>query len=207
MSAMAARETTSMERGEAAVKWVRRGTLALVLAGLLFAADSIILLAGLEIPGSEFLFMVANLIALVGVVGFHAVQKHHYGRIGLIGLVLIATGVLAQTAFSLAFGLGLEIGVLEMLFIAPFFLLAIGFILYGVATLLARVFPRWVGALFIAIPVTMLASTMVFIFLEAYAGVGYGLILLALGYALWSKGEEAEATTEPSTNDEEAQVG
>ena len=202
---MAAHETPSKGYGESAPKWVRRGTLALVLAGLLFAADSIILLAGMEVPGSEFLFIIANLIALVGVVGFHAVQKHHYGRIGQAGLFLIAAGVLAQTAFSLAFGLGLEIAVLEMLFIVPFFLLAIGFIVYGVATLLARVFPRWVGVLFIAIPVTMLASTMVFIFLEAYAGVGYGLILLALGYALWSKSEEA--TTEPSTNDEEAQVG
>lgn len=202
---MTAHETTSKGYDESATKWVRRGTLALVLAGLLFAADSIILLAGLEIPGSEFLFMVANLIALVGVVGFHAVQKHHYGRTGQTGLFLVAAGVLAQTAFSLAFGLGLEIAVIEMLFIAPFFLLAIGFIVYGVATLLARVFPRWVGVLFIAIPVTMLASTMVFIFLEAYAGVGYGLILLALGYALWSKG--GEATTEPSANDEGAQVG
>lgn len=58
----------------------------------------------------------------------------------------------------------------------------------------------------IALLVTMLASTMVFIFLEPYAGVGYGLILLALGYALWSKG--GEANTEPSpTNDEKTQTG
>ena len=54
-----------------------------------------------------------------------------------------------------------------------------GLILYGAATLQARVLPRWCGiALIVALPVTIL--------LGDYGGIFFGLVWLALGYMLWS---------------------
>jgi hypothetical protein len=56
-----------------------------------------------------------------------------------------------------------------------------GFVLYGVATVQARVLPRWYGlALIAALPVTLTLAT--------YGTTLFGLILLVLGYALWSRG-------------------
>ena len=55
----------------------------------------------------------------------------------------------------------------------------VGLVLYGAATLQARVLPRWCGiALIVSLPVTIL--------LEDYGGIFFGLVWLALGYMLWS---------------------
>jgi hypothetical protein len=54
----------------------------------------------------------------------------------------------------------------------------VGFVLYGVATLRARVLPRWYGvALIVLVPVSVV--------LLAYGNIWTGLVLLVLGYALW----------------------
>jgi hypothetical protein len=52
--------------------------------------------------------------------------------------------------------------------------LLVGFVLYGVATVQARVLPRWYGlALIVALPVTLPLAT--------YGTTLFGLILLVLG--------------------------
>jgi hypothetical protein len=62
-------------------------------------------------------------------------------------------------------------------------------VLYGVATAQARVLPRWYGlALIVAVPVTLPLAT--------YGTTLFGLILLALGYVLWSRG--GVITAQPS---------
>jgi hypothetical protein len=56
----------------------------------------------------------------------------------------------------------------------------VGFVLYGLATLRARVLPRWYGlALIVCMPVSLPLAT--------YGTVLFGLILVVLGYALWSR--------------------
>ncbi len=56
----------------------------------------------------------------------------------------------------------------------------VGFVLYGAATLQARVLPRWCGVgLIVGLPVT--------IALENYGTILFGLLWLALGYMLWSR--------------------
>ena len=55
----------------------------------------------------------------------------------------------------------------------------VGLILYGAATLQAKVLPRWCGiAIIVVLPVTIL--------LGDYGGMFFGLVWLALGYMLWS---------------------
>jgi hypothetical protein len=52
-------------------------------------------------------------------------------------------------------------------------------ILYGAATLQAKVLPRWCGiAIIVVLPVTIL--------LGDYGDMFFGLVWLALGYMLWS---------------------
>ncbi len=59
----------------------------------------------------------------------------------------------------------------------------IGFVLYGVATLQARVLPRWCGVgLIVGLPVTIVLG-------EIWGFVAFGLLWLALGYTLWSRRE------------------
>jgi hypothetical protein len=69
----------------------------------------------------------------------------------------------------------------------------VGLVLYGAATLQARVLPRWCGILFILLmPGTILFGA--FISGEVLWG---GLVWLVLGYALWSHSSSA-ATQRPS---------
>ena len=60
----------------------------------------------------------------------------------------------------------------------------VGFVLYGIATLRARVLPRWYGLALIgsALPFVLPVSLPLAIY-----GITtlYGLILLVLGYVLW----------------------
>ena len=71
---------------------------------------------------------------------------------------------------------------MALLWLVPVASLAvmIGFVLYGVATLRARVLPRWCGvALIVAFPAAIASGT--------YAYFWLGLVWLALGYLLWRK--------------------
>jgi hypothetical protein len=141
------------------------------------------------IPGREdaVLFLVAHLLLAVGLVGLHALQKDSYGLLGRVGFYVALAGVAARTlgaAVFLAGSLALEWisfpGTLGML---------VGFVLYGVATVQARVLPRWYGlALIVALPVTLPLAT--------YGTTLFGLILLALGYVLWSR--RVTTTAQPS---------
>ena len=62
---------------------------------------------------------------------------------------------------------------------------AVGLVLYGAATLQAKVLPRWCGIGFIIV------APLAYI-LGSFGNVLFGLIWLALGYALWSQKETSE---------------
>ena len=68
-------------------------------------------------------------------------------------------------------------------------LMIVGMMLYGAATLQARVLPRWCGLGFVVVPPLVLVLE---VLLEGYGEVLFGLLWLAVGYALWSRRGTAE---------------
>jgi len=148
-----------------------------MLAGVVFLVDEILGLMN-PAPYLDVMFIVAMLLVLAGMMGFHALQQGDYGRLGWVGFYAVVVGVLA-----LVLGLGLLLsGSTALLWLLPVATLAVlvGFALYGVATLQARVLPRWCGvALIVAFPAAIALGT--------YAYFWLGLIWLALGYVLWTQ--------------------
>lgn len=161
---------------------IRWGAIGLMLGGVMWIVLGLGAVIGYlqAIPGREdvVLFVVALLLTAAGLVGLYTLQRGSYGLLGWVGfyiaLAAIAARILGATVF-LAGSSALEWisfpGTLGML---------VGFVLYGVATLQARVLPRWYGlALIVALPVSLP--------LAVYGTALFGLILLVLGYVLWSR--------------------
>jgi hypothetical protein len=171
---------------------IRWGGLAAMGAGLLAIVYSLLAFAagkGDEPGPLDILIILAMILEVVGLVGFHALQGRNYGRIGraglytTIGAIVIFEVVLVASLVGGDVGLGwlAAVGVLGGL---------VGFALYGAATLQARVLPRSCGILFIILmPVGILLGD-----LQPIWG---GLVWLALGYALWSHSSGA-AGEQPS---------
>ncbi len=130
--------------------------------------------------------------------GFHALQRRNYGIIGQVSFYTIIAATFAQVLGWLAIFAGVSAAVL-VLFVLRASNIAIlaGFALYGVATLQAKVLPRWCGILLIiAVPVLVVS---VGISDFPGPGIGYawlGLVWLTLGYLLWSR--RATAAGQPS---------
>jgi len=178
---------------------IRWGGLAGMLAGVAF----IVLMLIPEGPPGSFLytlnslvFIVAVLLVLVGLAGFHALQKGNYGRIGRGGLytVIVAGSVqvVAQVGLmsgSTAFRFLDLLGILGVM---------VGFVLYGAATLQAKVLPRWCGVGFIVgLPVWwVLAVILGNEYGGSLGGILFGFLWLALGYVLFSR--RSAATEQPA---------
>jgi hypothetical protein len=102
--------------------------------------------------------------------------------LGESGDFLQATPPLVWVVLGL---LGLVVGLVSMV---------VGFALYGVATLQAGVLPRWCGLAFIVAVPGALASSIALprilpesVFTSIF--IIFGLVWLALGYALWARRE------------------
>jgi hypothetical protein len=169
---------------------IRWGGLAAVLSGVLF----ILLFAIPEPPPDSFLddlgsvvFIVALVLLLGGLVGFHALQKANYGRIGRAGFYTFIVGASAQILAAIARLSGST--ALEFLDFLGLIGVLVGLVLYGAATLQARVLPRWCGVGFIVgLPVWLVLSAV----LPGESGgilggILFGLLWVALGYTLWSR--------------------
>jgi hypothetical protein len=114
----------------------------------------------------DVLFIVSVFLALVGLVGFHALQKGNYGRIGQAGFYTVIVSSVAQILALVVLLAGSE-ALVWLLSIGSLGVL-VGFALYGAATLQARVLPRWCGVAFIiALPITILWESM-----EEISGLG-----------------------------------
>jgi hypothetical protein len=169
---------------------VRWGALGFMGSGVLWVVDGLFDSFGVEVGFiSPIVPLVAFLLLGLGIVGLHALQKGSYGLIGEIGYRAVLAGVLIRVlgiifvvAGSGAFlWLVSPVGPLVMLF---------GWILYGVATLQARVLPRWCGVLFIvSLPVGMILEIYWDIFFGLSGNMFFGLVLLILSYVLWPLGE------------------
>jgi hypothetical protein len=154
--------------------------------GVLFIVYSLLGVAtgkGEESGPLDLLAILAYVLLIVGLVGFHALQQRNYGRIGRAGLYTTIAAFLLWEILLLGGLLGggeglgwlVAVGVLGTL---------VGEVLYGAATLQARVLPRWCGVLFILLmPVTILFGS---ILPGAYSTIWVGLAWLALGYGLSS---------------------
>jgi hypothetical protein len=171
---------------------IRWGGLAAMGAGLLAIVYGLLSFAvgkGDQPGPLDILVILAMILEVVGLLGFHALQGRNYGRIGRAGLyTTIAAIVLLELLLILLNLFGSDVG-LEWVGAVGELGLLVGLVLYGAATLQARVLARWCGILFIIfLPVGILLGD-----LQPIWG---GLVWLALGYALWSqRGVTAE---EPS---------
>ena len=175
---------------------VRWGAIGFMLGGVIWVVLGLSPVVGYlqAIPGREdvVLFVVAMLLTAVGLVGLHTLQKDSYGRLGRTGfyvaLAAIAAHILAAVLYlagNPAFQwLSFPVGILGML---------IGFVLYGIATMRARVLPRWYGlTLAVSMPVSLGLGNL----LAAYwSSLLFSLFFLVLGYALWSRRSTAAEET------------
>ena len=164
---------------------IRWGGLAAMLAGVAFILDILFVFAVPAAVWTNALYIIAALLMVVGLLGLHALQKDNYGRVGRGGFWTVVVASLAQVLGLIVFLSGSS--TLEWLvFPVGFVAVPVGLILYGAATLQARVLPRWCGLGLIIVP----PASVVF---GDYGGILFGLLWVALGYVLWS---QREATTE-----------
>ena len=172
---------------------IRWGGLAALVAGAAWIVEGLLTLV---VPEQEpevfvspyfYLFNVVFVIAFIGtlggLIGLHARQAPSYGRIGKAGFVAALIGValmLVTTVINIA-AAGGPIGVAGVIFGMALLVTLVGFVLYGAATLQAKVLPRWGGvALIIVLPVSL-------VFGEYGGNALFGLMWLAFGYVLWSQ--------------------
>jgi hypothetical protein len=170
---------------------IRLGGLAAMVGGVLLVVAP---LFGRYLPQAsswlamEALLVVALLLVPVGMVGFHALQGRDYGRIGRAGFWTVVAASLAVVLGSASYLWWGSIFGSSLLWLAmpvgPLGL-AVGFVLFGVATLQAKVLPRWCGAAFIVAMPAALASSIVGAFASVF--MVFGLGWLVLGYVLWSQ--------------------
>ncbi len=142
------------------------------------------------------IYIVVLISMLWGLVGLHARQETRYGRLGTTGF-LVAYGGSTLTLVGLGLTwlfridvLGQEpavtLGISGM--VVGLTLLGTGFLLLGIATLRARVLPRWCGAALIIAFVAVLVPLAFPASLGGYAVMlVLGSVWLALGYVLWKK--------------------
>ena len=170
---------------------IRWGAIGLMLGGLMWVVLGLGAMVGYlqAIPGREdvVLFVVALLLTAAGLVGLHTLQKDSYGRLGQAGFYIALAAVAARVLGAVVFLAGSS--ALEWLSLPGTLGMLVGFVLYGVATLQARVLPRWYGlALIVCMPLSLP--------LAVYGTTLFGLILVVLGYVLWLRRDAS--TEQPS---------
>lgn len=165
---------------------IRWSGLASILASVAFLLDTWFAFTMQEVSWTNVAYLAALLLMLVGLLGLSALQKDHYGRIGRIGLLTVVVASLAQMLSLIVFLLGSEALILPLSVPGYYVAVPVGFVLYGIATLRARVLPRWCGIGLIVIPpITVILGNPGWIL--------FALLWFALGYVLWSrKGTPAE---------------
>lgn len=171
--------------------WIRWGGLAAMLGGVAYVAENLVFLAtrehGAHAHGGhaheaslqEPLVLAAYLLTAAGLTGFHLLQKESYGRIGRAGFYTAIAGSLAAVfAVAIILAGGAEI---DWLHGGGALIMVIGYVLYGAATLQAKVLPRWSGVVFILVGPVGIAVP------GDYTTMVLGVVWLALGCVLWTR--------------------
>ncbi len=178
---------------------IRESGLLSMLAGLVLVAT--VFLTELVHDDMFYLVAVALLLLLLAVPGLHASQGGRDGRAGRVGAWLMAVGSAIIALIVSVVGLAAlltdfdpeEAGWAFAILVAGFLALAIGSLVFGIATARAGVLPPLAGiVLAIALPVGILIDV-VGAALDAgeigfYIGVpAFAIALAWLGYALWTR--------------------
>lgn len=142
-------------------------------------------------------YMLAITLMSLGLVGLYAIQTEQAGTLGLIAFLVTIIGIVmvAGAQWGAAF-LGpwlAEVapaildteptGLFVAGFILSFLLLALGWLLFGLASLRARVLPR--GSSILMMVGAVLFFAMLFLELPG-STVVFGVALAWMGYALWA---------------------
>jgi len=172
---------------------------AAVIAGMLWILVAAVKLFGpvYWAPSSpiDYLGVGTFSLALVGLMpallGLHRQQQLQSGRLGawafratFVGAAAAAVGNALESAFDPMAGAGLLMLTGLVLYLPGILLLGLGLVPLGIATLRARVFPRWAGwAIILGLPAQILTDRGgLFLF---------GLIWIALGAHLLIRGRSA----------------
>jgi hypothetical protein len=177
---------------------IRWGGIAAMLGGVFWVVWSLLGRVSFEAADSSFahgLLLLAALLTLAGLVGLHALQGANYGRIGRGGFYTAAVGLLIQ-ALAALFLLGSDAWEITLQWlVAPVgsLIILVGLVLYGAATLQARVLAPWCGVgLIVVPPLAFYMNSKIF-----YGSLAlFGVLWMALGYMLWSRsGTPTEQTS------------
>ena len=167
---------------------VRWGAIGLILGGVVWLVLGLSVVFGYlqAIPGREdvVLLVVALVLTAAGLVGLHSLQRGNYGLLGRVGFYIALTAIAGRILGAVVYLAGSP--ALEWISLPGTLVMLVGFVLYGFATLQARVLPRWYG-------LALLASMPVSLPLATYGTALFGLILVVLGYVLWLR---KDTTTE-----------
>ena len=170
---------------------VRWGGLAAMIGGLFWVVWSLLGRVSFEAAGSPFadgLLLLAALLTLAGLAGLHALQGSNYGRIGRAGFYTTAVGLLLQALAALLLLLmgrdAWEVTLQWLVAPVGSLIVLVGLVLYGAATLQARVLPPWCGlGLIVVPPLAFYMHSKIF-----YGSLAlFGVLWVALGYVLWSR--------------------
>jgi hypothetical protein len=156
-------------------------------------------------------FMAAIVLILLGLEGLYARQVEQSGTLGLIAFIVAVIGIVmtAGAQWGAAFlgpwlaEIAPEIldtepsALLAAGFILSFLLLALGWLLFGLASLRAKVLSR--GASILMIVGAALIFIMLFLELPG-STVVFGVALAWMGYALWTDTGETAAEPQPVTS-------
>ena len=159
------------------------------------------------------LICIGSLLFLLGFPGIYLRQAGRAGVLGLVGFVLLFLDILLQGAIFSAIqatvlplfareapqllgGHNLPVGVFLFLLLLPGFMQIVGAILLGVATMRARVFPRWTGMFFLVSGIGFLLTipplpSPLSDFLEVVSFVALAIACIWCGYILVAGREHA----------------
>ena len=178
----------------------RWGGIVAMLGGVFWAVWSNLFRVSFEAAGGPFsdgLLMFAALLTLGGLAGLHALQGGNYGSIGRAGFYTAAVGLLVQALAALFLLMGSDAWEGTLLWVVVpvgSLIVLIGSVIYGAATLEARVLARWCGlGLIVVPPIAFYMNGKLF-----YGSLAlFGMLWVALGYVLWS-GRGTAAEQQPS---------
>lgn len=190
------------------------GVIGSILSAVLYPDQN---LTSQQVLGTPFtiaasLFLIWSLLLAMSLPGFYLRQATRAGVMGFIGFVLLLLGILlggvafanvqatifpylAQSAPKLlpSGPVGPFAGFLLWI-LGPVLLFGIGTILLGIATMRARVFPRWAGVLLIIAGVLFLISFAPIPFIDLANNVVLFVALARCGYGLVAPEKESVAT-------------
>jgi len=146
-----------------------------------------------EIGAAGVLLTLALLLAVVGMAGL-VIRARHAGRFGVLGktgAVVAAVGVALPIIDGLIQGIlyGGDYPLVPYLVIPGVLALVVGFVLLGIAVLLARVQPRWKAAMLVVGSLGMLGFNDQNA--QALLAIPKGIAWVAVGYVLWSGGDDS----------------